>query len=114
MILSHAGISSAYLVGSFMLVSALISMWIINTATTLMLLPIVIALADTVTKSVSFQSKQHKQNFQITLLLGVAYAATIGGMATLVGTAPNILFAGFMREVYHIDVSFLEDRKSVV
>lgn len=108
MILSHSGISSAYLVGSFMMVSALISMWIINTATTLMLLPIVIALADTVTKSVSFQSKQHKQNFQITLLLGVAYAATIGGMATLVGTAPNIVFAGFMREIYHIDVSFLE------
>jgi len=106
-ILSRASLTGANLIGSFMLMSAFISMWIINTATTLMLLPIALAISKSVLDMVKGSNAENKQNFEIALLLGIAYSATIGGMATLVGTAPNIIFAGFMQESYGIEVSFL-------
>ena len=45
---------------------------------------------------------------KLSLLLGIAYAASIGGMSTLVGTAPNIIFVGFMQETYGIEISFID------
>ena len=85
----------------------MISMWIINTATTLMLLPIALAISKSVLEMVTESNTTNKKNFEIALLLGIAYAATIGGMATLVGTAPNIIFAGFMQETYTYRYLFL-------
>ena len=83
------GTDAKYLIGGFMLVSAFISMWIMNTSTTLMLLPIGLAIAGVVHKTTSLD--KDFLNFQTALLLGIAYAATIGGMATPIGTGPNIV-----------------------
>ena len=107
-ILYRASLTGSKLIGIFMIISAVISMWILNTATTLMLLPIALAVSKSVIESIENVSTSNKKNFEVALLLGIAYAATIGGMATLVGTAPNIIFAGFMQETYNIEISFLE------
>ena len=102
------GSSGTKLVGGFMLVSAVISMWVMNTSTTLMLLPIGLAVCATVAQTIPNFSSQERKHFEISLLLGIAYAASIGGMSTLVGTAPNIIFVGFMQETYGLEISFID------
>jgi len=97
------GTDAKYLIGGFMLVSALISMWIMNTSTTLMLLPIGLAIAGVVQKTTSLD--KDFSNFQTALLLGIAYAATIGGMATPIGTGPNIVVISLIQE-QEVQVSF--------
>ena len=102
------GNSGAKLIGGFMLVSAIISMWVMNTSTTLMLLPIGLAVCASVAETIPNFSQRDRRNFEISLLLGIAYAASIGGMSTLVGTAPNIIFVGFMQETYGLQISFTD------
>jgi len=102
------GSSGASLVGGFMLVAALISMWVMNTSTTLMLLPIGLAVCTVMADTIPGLSQQQKQNFDTALLLGIAYAATIGGMSTLIGTAPNIVFSSFMQDTYGIEISMFD------
>ena len=97
------GTDAKYLIGGFMLVSALISMWIMNTSTTLMLLPIGLAIAGVVRNTTSLD--KDFTNFQTALLLGIAYAATIGGMATPIGTGPNIVVISLIQE-QGLEVSF--------
>jgi sodium-dependent dicarboxylate transporter 2/3/5 len=97
------GTDAKYLIGGFMLVSALISMWIMNTSTTLMLLPIGLAIAGVVRNTTSLD--KDFTNFQTALLLGIAYAATIGGMATPIGTGPNIVVISLIEE-QGLEVSF--------
>tara|TARA_B110000503_G_scaffold58511_1_gene93525 strand:- start:800 stop:2221 length:1422 start_codon:yes stop_codon:yes gene_type:complete len=100
-ILAAAGGSPRRLIGGFMLATALLSMWISNTATTLMMLPIALSVIS------KLELKQHP-NFAVALLLGTAYAANIGGMATLVGTPPNVALAGIMEEQYGVIIPFME------
>ena len=97
------GTDAKYLIGGFMLVSAFISMWIMNTSTTLMLLPIGLAIAGVVRKTTNLD--KDFSNFQTALLLGIAYAATIGGISTPIGTAPNIVVISLIQE-QGLDVSF--------
>ncbi len=101
------GSSGASLIGGFMLVSALISMWVMNTSTTLMLLPIGLAVCAVMADTIPGLSDQKKSDFDTALLLGIAYAATIGGMSTLIGTAPNIVFSSFMQDTYGVEISML-------
>jgi sodium-dependent dicarboxylate transporter 2/3/5 len=75
------GASARGLVLGFMAAAALLSMWISNTATTLMLLPVALAVLD-----------RSEQKLAIPLLLGIAYAASIGGIGTPIGTPPNLVF----------------------
>ncbi len=105
-VLQHAGGDGRSLVGGFMLASAVISMWVMNTSTTMMLLPIAISIITVIHRSVAGLTDKAKEDFQYSLLLGVAYGATIGGMATLVGTAPNALLAAFMQENYGTEIDF--------
>ncbi len=105
-ILTSFGNSGRSLIGGFMFASAAISMWVMNTSTTLMLLPIGISIVKIVSETSHEVSEQKKHNFQLALLLGIAYSATIGGMATLVGTAPNALLAGFMKESGFTEIGF--------
>lgn len=105
-VLQHAGGNGRSLVGGFMLASALISMWVMNTSTTMMLLPIAVSIITVVHKTVAGLSEKAKVDFQYSLLLGVAYGATIGGIGTLVGTAPNAMFAAFMQENYGTSIDF--------
>lgn len=105
-VLQHAGGSGRSLVGGFMLASALLSMWVMNTSTTMMLLPIAVSIITVIHKSVSHLNQEERENFQYSLLLGVAYGATIGGISTLVGTAPNAMLAAFMKDNYATDIDF--------
>ncbi len=108
-VVTTAGGSGASLVGGFMLAAALLSMWVTNTSTTMMLLPIAVSVAALVGQSTGAAAEaetEARKQFPIALLLGVAYGATIGGMATLVGTPPNALLAGFLADNYDIELGF--------
>ncbi len=101
------GDNPARLLLGFMLATGLMSMWISNTATTLLMLPIatsILAVAD-----LKLITESSRKNLGIGLMLGIAYAASIGGVATLVGTPPNIAFASFYRDNFpnEPNVSFL-------
>jgi len=100
LLISKFGRSIFSILACFMLVSYFISMWIINTATALMLLPIVLQVCK--------ELKVENTQFEILLLLSIAYSASIGGMSTIIGTAPNVFFVGFMNENFDIQISFLE------
>jgi sodium-dependent dicarboxylate transporter 2/3/5 len=100
-ILVLAGGKPRRLIGGFMLATAALSMWISNTATTLMMLPIALSVASKVNE------KEHPR-FAMVLLLGTAYAANLGGIATLVGTPPNVAMAGIMEEQFSFSMPFLE------
>ncbi len=86
----------------FMTATAALSMWISNTATTLMMAPIALSVAHTV---LGDRARGHP--FAIALLLGVAYAASIGGLGTKIGTPPNAFVVGFLEETAGIEISFL-------
>ena len=105
-VLQHVGGNGRSLVGGFMLASAVISMWVMNTSTTMMLLPIAVSIIAVIHRTVDGMDDKGKEDFQYSLLLGVAYGATIGGMATLVGTAPNAMLAAFMQETYGTEIDF--------
>ena len=101
-----AGGGGRRLVLGFMLASAVCSMWISNTATVLMLLPI--ALATVSDDGSAFDEDGYGTRLATPLMLGIAYAASIGGMATPIGTPPNLIFmANYERET-GLQVSFLE------
>ena len=103
-----SGSSGPMLIGGFMTIAALISMFVMNTSTTLMLLPIGLAVCTVISDTIPGLSDREKKFFDISLMIGIAYAATIGGMSTLVGTAPNIVFSAFMQETYGIEISMIQ------
>jgi sodium-dependent dicarboxylate transporter 2/3/5 len=105
-ILDRTGSDGRRLIGGFMLVCAMLSMWMTNTSTTMMLLPIVLSVVVVITDNMPELSARAKHDFQIAMLLGLAYSASIGGLATLIGTPPNALLIGFMAENYDIEISF--------
>ena len=101
-IVARVGDHPAALIAGFMAAAALLSMWISNTATTLMMIPIALSVAEAVSGGTS------RQTFTIALLLSVAYAASIGGFGTLIGTPPNLIAAGYLKEIHGIDISFIQ------
>jgi len=105
-ILQHTGGDGRSLIGGFMLASAFLSMWVMNTSTTMMMLPIAVSIIGVIHASVDGLDDKAKHDFQYALLLGVAYASTIGGISTLVGTAPNAMLAAFMLETYGTEIDF--------
>lgn len=104
-IINLVGTKMVNIILGFMLSTALLSMWISNTATTVMMLPIAMA----VIAQIQF-AKESKQQvaFSKALMLAIAYSASIGGIATLIGTPPNLIFAGVVQELYGIEISFLQ------
>lgn len=100
---SRSGDRPAALLGGFMLATAMISMWVNNTATTLLMLPLATSLVGLLGRDGEAPS-----GFAPALMLGVAYSASIGGMGTLIGTAPNALLVGFLRESYGIEIGFFQ------
>jgi sodium-dependent dicarboxylate transporter 2/3/5 len=96
----RVGTDSRRLVFGVMLATAFISMWISNTATAAMMYPIALAIGRRFGDSPAARSQQ------VALLLGVAFAASIGGMATLIGTPPNLILAGAARELIGVELDF--------
>lgn len=103
-IVARAGTRPHMLVLGFMLATAFISMWVSNTATAAMMVPIGIALAELLRP----QERDAPFPFATALMLGIAYAATIGGIATLIGTPPNAVFAAAAREIAGEAIGFAE------
>jgi solute carrier family 13 (sodium-dependent dicarboxylate transporter), member 2/3/5 len=91
------GGSSRRLVFGFMAAAAVLSMWISNTATTLMLLPVALAVIE----------KSKDDNLAIPLLLGIAYAASVGGIGTPIGTPPNLVFREIYQQNTGVEIGFL-------
>ncbi len=105
-LIKRTGTNPNGIILGFMLTTAFISMWISNTATTVMMLPI--ALSITGLLNVGDTTDKGKQKFALALMLGIAYAANIGGTATIVGTPPNVAWVGFMNTMVNVEVSFAE------
>jgi sodium-dependent dicarboxylate transporter 2/3/5 len=101
-----AGVEARSLVGGLMIATALISMWVSNTSTTLMMLPIAMSVVHVVRETMDDLKPKEINNFEICMFLGLAYGATLGGVATLVGTPPNVFMAGFMESTYGVEVDF--------
>jgi sodium-dependent dicarboxylate transporter 2/3/5 len=96
------GVRPSLQIAGIMLVTAFISMWMSNTATAVMMLPIGLSMIELM-KS---RSEADARAFANALLLGIAYAASIGGMATLIGTPPNALLAAYLANSYGIELGF--------
>jgi sodium-dependent dicarboxylate transporter 2/3/5 len=101
-----AGADARALVAGFMGAAAFVSMWISNTSTTLMLLPIAVSVFTVINETMPTLAPRQRENFGVSLLLGLAYGATLGGVATLVGTPPNAFMVGFMADNYDVQIDF--------
>ncbi len=108
-VLTVAGRKPAHLVGGFMLATALLSMWISNTATAAMMLPIGMSVIGLLREDENLQTRaRDARNLPVALLLGIAYSASLGGMATLIGTPPNAVLAGFVADHGGIQIGFAQ------
>jgi solute carrier family 13 (sodium-dependent dicarboxylate transporter), member 2/3/5 len=88
----------------FIVASAALSMWISNTATAMMMWPIALSVIALYTR----KNNEAPRNFIKVLFLGIAYSCSIGGMATLIGTPPNVVMRGYMADYYSYSIGFLQ------
>jgi sodium-dependent dicarboxylate transporter 2/3/5 len=100
-IINFMGTDLNKIVLGFMVATAFISMWISNTATSVMMLPIGLAVINQIGAAI-------KENFGKALVISIAYSASIGGIATLIGTPPNLVLAGVLKEYHGYTISFQE------
>ncbi len=106
--ISFIGTNTRKIILGFMISTMFLSMWISNTATALMMLPIGIAIAKKIGDLNNHGEKGKITNFGKALMLSIAYAATIGGMATLIGTPTNAIFSAISLELYGKQITFAE------
>lgn len=104
-VLSHVGAREDLQIGGFMIATAALSMWVSNTATVALMLPVAMSI---VPRRPDGSLDPGNRNFATALMLGVAYGASCGGITTLIGTPPNALLAGFMRSTYDIEIGFAQ------
>lgn len=104
-IINFIGTSVSNIILGFMVATAFLSMWISNTATTVMMLPIGMAIISQL-KDNPDTIEDENVIFGKALMLSIAYSASIGGVATLIGTPPNLIFAGILEEQYNIEMTF--------
>ncbi|MBX3360727.1 MAG: DASS family sodium-coupled anion symporter [Phycisphaeraceae bacterium] len=98
------------LIAGFMLATALMSMWVSNTATAVMMLPIGASVVDLVkshARGGGEENARQARNFAVCLMLAIAFGASIGGIGTLIGTPPNLVFAGYIKQAYGQEIDFM-------
>lgn len=103
-ILSVTGKSDRGILLGFMIATGFLSMWISNTATTVMMLPIAMSVLEFMDKNVS--DNRDMKAFSVAVLLSIAYSANIGGIVTPIGTPPNVVLVGYLDELYSINIDF--------
>ncbi|MBT6041898.1 MAG: SLC13/DASS family transporter, partial [Gammaproteobacteria bacterium] len=107
-VILKVGSSPNRLVLGFMLATALLSMWISNTATAMMMTPVAIAVIEQTRQERGSDAVSDHYSFGTALMLGIAYSASIGGVATLVGTPPNAILIGIIETVYDYEITFVD------
>ena len=114
-IVKAVGFSPGRLIFGFMVATAALSAFVSNTATTVMMMPIGLAIIahvieegekEDLDKTIDFS--QGNFNFGLNLMLGIAYAASVGGVATLIGTPPNTILAGYLQKTYGYEITFVD------
>ncbi len=105
-VLTRAGTAPGRLVLAFMAATAFVSMWVSNTASTLIMMPIAVSVLAAVLPAAGERSVAER-HFALTLVLGVAYAASIGGLGTLIGSPTNAIAAGVLERSLAVKIDFL-------
>ena len=111
-VIRFVGVTPDRIILGFMLATAFLSMWISNTAAAMMMVTIGLALLHQISGGLTAQplnnTSPDQARFGTALMLGIAYSASIGGVATLIGTPPNAIFAGVIEETYGHTISFTD------
>lgn len=105
-ILRISGTRPRNIIAGSMLATAIMSMWISNTAATMMMLPIGLSIVALIENQL--KANREKRHFALCLLLGLAFSANVGGMATLIGTPPNLVLAALVSENMGVEIGFSE------
>ncbi|WP_111308580.1 SLC13 family permease [Confluentibacter sediminis] len=106
-IIKKTGTTPNKVILGFMMATGFMSMWISNTACTVVMLPIALSVISLLTNDSDGLTKQD-QNFALSVMLGIAFSANAGGIATVIGTPPNSVLIGLLENQYHIEVSFFK------
>ena len=104
-IIKFTGTTPNKVVLGFMIATAALSMWISNTATTVVMLPIATSVISMLVNDKDGFTK-NDQNFALSVMLGIAFSANAGGIATVIGTPPNMVMVGLLENQYQIEISF--------
>lgn len=105
-IVKLTGTSGNRIVLGFIIATGLISMWLSNTATTMMMFPIALSVIAVIKEN--HAHKQGSDNFALSVMLAIALASNFGGIATIIGTPPNVAYAAFINKKYNYDIAFLD------
>ncbi len=100
------GTSGDRIVLGFILATGLLSMWLSNTATTMMMFPIALSVIHVMKEN--HKGEGNISHFSLAIMLAIAYASNIGGIATIIGTPPNVSYVNHIREKYNYDVNFID------
>lgn len=99
------GTSGDRIVLGFILATGLLSMWLSNTATTMMMFPIALSVIHVMKEN--NKGEGNMANFSLAMMLAIAYASNFGGIATIIGTPPNVAYVGYIQKKYNYDVDFV-------
>jgi sodium-dependent dicarboxylate transporter 2/3/5 len=105
-IVLRTGTSGDRIILGFILATGLISMWLSNTATTMMMFPIALSVVHVMKENLDSQGNY--AHFNLCLMLAIAYSSNFGGIATIIGTPPNVQFVGYFEKKYNVNIDFLE------
>lgn len=105
-IVYRTGTSGNRIILGFILATGLLSMWLSNTATTMMMFPIALSVVHVMKEN--RQESGNYAHFNLCLMLAIAYASNFGGIATIIGTPPNVQFVGYFEKKYGINIDFLD------
>ncbi len=107
-IVSRVGTRPSSIILGFMLAAAFLSMWVSNTATAMMMLPIALSVISLVEDEKALKTGHLNSQFSLVMLLCLAYACNIGGIGTLIGTPPNALMAAYMLDNHDVEIGFAQ------
>lgn len=106
-ILYMIGSKPDQLIFGFFVATGFLSMWVNNTSTAMMFLPIAMSVIQIIEEN-NFLDRESEKNFSINIFLSIAYASSIGGICTLIGTTPNVFMASFVKENLNLQIQFLD------
>jgi sodium-dependent dicarboxylate transporter 2/3/5 len=104
-IVKVTGTSGNGIVLGFVMATGLISMWLSNTATTMMMFPIAVSVIKVIGEG---RSEKDMRNFSLCLMLAIAYSSNFGGVATIIGTPPNVAYVSYMNKRFGQEISFFD------